>query len=254
MLACRERETVEAERRGDLGRDVRGLDLDDFGTEQRMQGLVEDGDEITYVLRPSTQQADPATVVIIERKPGETLDGPGSTVGRELEHDSQLQPTRVCRFEVHDSQTARHGEASTNGEAHESAGEKSDVELGHRSAGVGQEGRDTGGAGSVNVAAPGQANDGSRKVGHLPVASQVCTADWCLGVHVSSWQMPCTVLCDRSVRGSSLDQHSLKCCYAHLHGCHLCEGLSLCARRRFPHGHCLLCTPLCRGSKLSCAA
>ena len=186
MLACRERETVEAERRGDLGGDLRGLDLDDFGTDQRIQGLVEDGDEITYVLRPSAQQADPATVVIIERKPGETLDGPGSTVGRELEHDSQLQPTRVCRFEVDDSQTARHGETSTNGKAHESAGERSDVELGGQSDEAGREGRDTGGAGSVNIAAPGQGHDGFRKVGHLPVASQLCTADCCLGVHVSS--------------------------------------------------------------------
>lgn len=177
-LACRERETVEAERRGDLGRDVMGLDLDDFGTDQRIQGLIEDGDEITYVLRPDTQQAAqqaPATIVVIQRQSGETLDAaPGSTVEKgpmQGQHDGQPQPS-VCRFEVGDPQTAPCGESKTNGEANGSADRVRDVELGDRAAERVREGRGTGGVGSLNLAAPGQGHGGSEKVGCLLVCKQ----------------------------------------------------------------------------------
>lgn len=132
---------MEAERRGDLGQDIRGLDLDDFGTDQRIQGLVEDGDEITYVLRPNAQQAaqqGPATVVVIERQPGETpVDGQGSAVGgqtREGQHNGQQWEPTACRFKACNAHTARPGESSLDGEANGRADRVRDMESGGRAA------------------------------------------------------------------------------------------------------------------------
>ncbi|EIE22217.1 hypothetical protein COCSUDRAFT_42582 [Coccomyxa subellipsoidea C-169] len=71
----RERATVEAERRGELGGPDRGLNSDDFGAGPNSYSEQDGSDEITYVLQQKAAEEGTAAPVSSRQEPGEARNG-----------------------------------------------------------------------------------------------------------------------------------------------------------------------------------